>query len=187
MFKPYTEWINKGKAGVPVELGVMVGVVEDQHHFILHHRVMQQEVDVEVAVLMIKETKQRFPALSCCSFDQGFHSPGNQRELSGLLETVMLPKKGRLSKKDQERQQAVVFIEGRCQHAAVESAIHALEVHGLDRCPDRELPAFKRFVALAIVARNVQILGRHIQQIEQDIEESRCKKRSLEKASNFEI
>ena len=24
LYKPYTEWINKGKAGVPVELGVKV-------------------------------------------------------------------------------------------------------------------------------------------------------------------
>jgi IS5 family transposase len=183
IFKPYTEWINKGKAGVPVELGVMVGIVEDQHQFILHHRVLQQEVDVEVAVLMIQETKQRFPALSSCSFDQGFHSPGNQRELSGLLETVILPKKGRLSKTDQERQQQVVFIEGRCQHAAVESAIHALEVHGLDGCPDRELPAFKRYVALAIVARNLQILGRYVQQQERDLEKERCQKERCQKAA----
>jgi IS5 family transposase len=175
IFKPYTEWINKGKAGVPVELGVMIGIVEDQHHFILYHRVMQQEVDVDVAVRMIQEAKQRFPALSSCSVDQGFHSPGNQRELSGLLETVILPKKGRLSKKDQERQQEVVFIEGRRQHAAVESAINALEVHGLDRCPDQGLPAFKRYVALAVVARNLQILGRYVQQREQDIEKERCK------------
>jgi IS5 family transposase len=176
IFKPYTEWISKGKAGVPVELGVMVGIIEDQHRFILHHRVMQQEVDVDVAVRMVQETKQRFPQLSSCSFDQGFHSPSNQRELSDLLETVILPKKGRLSKTDQARQQAVVFIEGRCQHAAVESAIHALEVHGLDSCPDYELPAFKRYVALAIVARNLQTLGRYLQQQEQDIEEERCKK-----------
>jgi hypothetical protein len=176
IFKPYTEWISKGKAGVPVELGVMVGIIEDQHRFILHHRVMQQEVDVDVAVRMVQETKQRFPQLSSCSFDQGFHSPSNQRELSDLLETVILPKKGRLSKTDQARQQAVVFIEGRCQHAAVESAIHALEVHGLDRCPDYELPAFKRYVALAIVARNLRNLGRYLQQQEQDIEEERCKK-----------
>jgi transposase, IS5 family len=176
IFKPYTEWINKGKAGVPVELGVLVGIIEDQHRFILHHRVMQQEVDVDVAVRMIQETKQRFPQLSSCSFDQGFHSPGNQRELASLLETVILPKKGRLSKTDQARQQEEVFIQGRRQHAAVESAIHALEVHGLDRCPDYELPAFKRYVALAIVARNLQIFGRYLQQQEQDIEEERCKK-----------
>ena len=176
IFEPHTEWLNKGKAGVPVELGLTVCVIEDPHQFILHHRVMQKEVDVDVAVGMIKETQQRFPQLSSCSFDQGFHSPANQGQLAGLLETVILPKKGRLSKKDQERQQQVVFIEGRCQHAAVESAIHALEVHGLDRCPDRGLPAFKRYVALAVVARNLQILGRSIQRREQEMEQERCKK-----------
>ena len=71
----------------------MVGIIENQHRFILHHRVMQQEVDVDIAVLIIQETKQRFPKLSSCSFDQGFHSPGNQRELADLLETVILPKR----------------------------------------------------------------------------------------------
>ena len=31
--------INKGKAGVPVELGLRVAVVEDSARFILHHRI----------------------------------------------------------------------------------------------------------------------------------------------------
>jgi transposase, IS5 family len=175
IFETHTEWLSKGKAGVPVELGLNVCVVEDQHGFILHYRVMQQEVDVDVAVKIIKETRERFPQLSSCSFDQGFHSVQNQRELSGLLETVILPKKGRLSKKDQEQQQQVVFIEGRRHHSGVESAINALEVHGLDRCPDRGLPAFKRYVALAVVGRNVQILGRHLQQEKQEKEKRRCR------------
>ena len=175
IFETHTEWLSKGKAGVPVELGLAVCVVEDQHGFILHYRVMQQEVDVDVAIKIIQETLERFPQLSSCSFDQGFHSPQNQHELSGLLETVILPKKGRLSKKDQERQQQVVFIEGRRHHAGVESAINALEVHGLDRCPDRGLPAFKRYVALAVVGRNVQILGQHLQQQKQEKEKERCR------------
>ncbi|MCP3878696.1 MAG: ISNCY family transposase, partial [Sulfitobacter sp.] len=33
LFEPHTEWINKGKAGVPVELGLRVAVCEDQHGF----------------------------------------------------------------------------------------------------------------------------------------------------------
>ena len=40
LYKPYTEWINKGKAGVPVELGVKVCIMEDQFGFILNHRIM---------------------------------------------------------------------------------------------------------------------------------------------------
>jgi transposase, IS5 family len=31
LFEPHTEWVMKGKAGVPVELGVKVCVMEDQH------------------------------------------------------------------------------------------------------------------------------------------------------------
>jgi IS5 family transposase len=38
IFEPHTEWISKGKAGVPVELGVKVCILEDQHQFILHRK-----------------------------------------------------------------------------------------------------------------------------------------------------
>ena len=170
LFEPHTEWLSKGKAGVPVEVGLAACVVEDQYQFILHHRLMQHEVDVDIAVVMVKETQARFPKLSSCSFDQGFHSTANQRDLTQLLDTVILPKKGRLSKAQQARQQADEFVAGRRQHAAIESAIQALEVHGLDRCPDRGLPALRRYVALAVVARNVQLLGRYLQRQEQEVE-----------------
>jgi IS5 family transposase len=170
LFEPHTEWLSKGKAGVPVELGLAVCVVEDQYQFILPHRLMQHEVDVDIAVVMVKETQARFPALSSCSFDQGFHSTPNQRDLAKLLDTVILPKKGRLSKAQQARQQADEFVAGRRQHVAIESAIHALEVHSLDRCPDRGLPALRRYVALAVVARNIQLVGRYLQRQDPQVE-----------------
>jgi len=75
------------------------------------------------------------------------------------LEVVVLPKKGKLSKKDKAREHSEEFIKTRYQHAAVESAINALEVHGLDRCPDHGIYGFKRYVSLAILARNIQQLG----------------------------
>jgi IS5 family transposase len=62
-----------------------------------------------------------------------------------------------------EYQQSEAFVQGRRRHAAVESAINALEVHGLDVCPDHGLDGFKRYVALAIVARNLQKLGAILQ------------------------
>jgi len=162
LFEPHTEWLSKGKAGVPVELGLNVCIVEDQHHFILHHQVMQQQSDADVAVPMVVEARQRFPALKSCSFDQGFHSPDNQTALAELLDELILPRKGRLSATAKAHQQREAFVQGRRQHAAVESAIHALEVHGLDRCPDHGLHGFTRYVALAVVARNLQILGRYL-------------------------
>ncbi len=159
VFEPHTEWISKGKAGVPVELGLKVCVLEDQYGFILHHQVLQNQTDEQVAVSMIEHAQEKFPTLSSCSFDKGFHSPRNQKELIELLNFVVLPKKGRLSKKDKEREHSEKFIKTRYQHAAVESAINALEVHGLDRCPDHGLHGFNRYVSLAILSRNLQLLG----------------------------
>lgn len=163
IFEPYTKWLSKGKAGVPVEFGLNVCILEDQYQFILHHRVMLDELDVDIAIPMVQETKTRFPKLSSCSFDQAFDSPKNRQELEELLDVVILPKRGKLSKAQLAWQQTEEFIEGRCQHAAVESAINALEVHGLDRCLDHGLAGFRRYVALAVVARNVQLLGRYLQ------------------------
>ena len=42
IFESHTRWISKGKAGTPVELGVPVCVLEDNHGFILHHEVARQ-------------------------------------------------------------------------------------------------------------------------------------------------
>ena len=44
-------------------------------------------------------------------------------------------------------------------HSAVESAINGLEVHGLDVCLDHGIEGFKRYVAWAVVARNVHRIG----------------------------
>ena len=159
LFEPHTEWISKGKAGVPVELGLRVCVLEDQYGFILHHQVMEKQTDDQVAVSMVTQAQQRFPGLGACSFDQGFYSPANALALSCLLDAVVLPKKGRLSKSEAAHESSEGFVAGRRAHSGVESAINALEVHGLDRCRDHGLSGFKRYVALAIVARNIQQLG----------------------------
>ncbi len=181
IFEPHTEWISKGKAGVPVELGLRVCIMEDAHQFILHHRVMEQETDDKVAVEMVTESRQRFPRLAVTSFDKGFHSPRNQQQLKAHLQQVILPKKGRLSEADQRREGSAEFKRLRHQHSAVESAINALEQHGLDRCPDHGLHGFKRYVALAVVARNIHRLGALIRR--QQKEKERRKRGPYRKAA----
>jgi IS5 family transposase len=81
---------------------------------------------------------------------------------------VVLPKKGKLSQVQREREHDPEFVHLRHQHSAVESAINALEVHGLDRCLDHGTTGFKRYVALAVVARNIQRLGAILRQQEAD-------------------
>ncbi len=61
IFEPHTEWISKGKAGVPVELGLRVCILEDQHGFVLHHQVMEKQTDDQVAVSMVEQSQAIFP------------------------------------------------------------------------------------------------------------------------------
>jgi len=93
-------------------------------------------------------------------------SPYNFIELNKLLESATLPKKGKLSLADKEIEYSEEFICERKKHPAVESAINALENHGLDICPDHGTDGFDRYVALAVTARNIQILGTIIQKKE---------------------
>jgi IS5 family transposase len=176
IFEPHTEWVVKGKAGVPVELGVKVCVLEDQYQFILHHQVMEKQTDDQVAIPMVFETKRRFPDLKTVSFDKGFHSPENQNVLSQVLEVAALKKKGKLSQEAKAIEASEEFRKARRKHSAVESAINALEVHGLDQCPDHGIDGFKCYVALAIVARNIQRIGAILKNREQKILDRKKKK-----------
>jgi hypothetical protein len=159
IFEEHTEWISKGKAGVPQELGLKVCVVEDQYGFFLHHLVMRGCTDEKVAVSMMEATKERFPQLSACSFDKNFYTPENKERLEKILDQVVLPKKGKLNEEQKAGESSDAFVRMRKKHPAVESGINALENHGLDRCLDHGLRGFQRYVGLAIVARNIQVLG----------------------------
>jgi len=46
---------------------------------------------------------------------------------------------------------------------------NALEAHGLGKCPDHRLDGFKRYIAIAVVARNIQRLGAVLRQQEQEL------------------
>ena len=185
IFETHTEWICKGKAGVPMELGLKTCILEDQYQFILHQKVMEKQSDDQVAQEMVIEAKKRYPKLNACSFDKGFHSPENQAVLKELLELAVLPRKGKLSKQAQKEEQAQEFVKARRAHSAVESAINALEVHGLDICPDEGIEGFKRYVALAVVARNIHRIGAIVWQ--QDVTLERRKNKYADRDMPYKL
>jgi hypothetical protein len=185
IFEPHTEWISKGKAGVPVELGVKVCILEDQYRFILHHEVMEKKTDDQVGVSMVEGAKRRFPNLNACSFDKGFHSQENQHLLKEHLALVAMPRKGKLSQQARAVEESEAFVEARRQHSAVESAINALEVHGLDMCPDHGIDGFRRYVALAVVARNIHRIGAILWQQEQ--ERAQRKKKYSDRDTTYKL
>ncbi len=121
---------------------------------------MQEGSDVHHAVPVVAAAQERFPDLRVCSFDRGFHSPENRRELGARLDLSALPKKGYLSKAERERQSEPGFAEARRQHPAVESAISCLEHRGLDRVRSHGRDGFARTAASAALAANCCRLGR---------------------------
>ena len=162
LFEPHTRWIMKGKAGKPVELGVPLTVLEDQHQFILGWHLQWQNVDV--AVPLVAACQAQYPELRGCSFDRGFHSPANQQQLAAVLEHVALPAKGRGTEASRAREGTASFVARRQRHPGVESAIHALESHGLDRVRTHGRAGFERTVGISILAANLHRLGRLLQQ-----------------------
>jgi len=165
LFEPYTCWIQKGKIGNKVELGLMVAVASDQHGFILAHKIMEHDQDVEIAVPFVKELVNKYD-IDSVSLDKGFWSRTNFIELQRLVNHVVLPKKGNLNKDEKERQSTKKFKALRKQHSAVESDINCLEHHGLNRCPDKGVQNFRKYTALGVLAHSLHKLGNIL--LEQD-------------------
>ncbi len=166
IFEEHTRWVSKGKAGTPVELGVPVALIEDQHQFILHHRVLWTGEDVDVAVPMVEEAQNLYPELRARSFDRGFHSPANRVRLDALLDVNALPGSGYLSKANREREAEESFVSARRAHPAIESAINGLEHRGLDRVRIHGADGFARTVALSVLAANLHRIGSLLQKRE---------------------
>ena len=158
LFEPHTEWIKKGKAGDKVELGLRIAVATDQYGFIIGHRPMIKEQDVDIAVPFTRMLVKKY-RLNSASFDKGFWSRSNDKALREIIEHVVNPKKGKLNIAEYEREHTRQFKALRNMHAAVESDINCLEHHGLNRCPDKGLTNFKKYTSFGILAYNLHKLG----------------------------
>jgi len=95
------------------------------------------------------------------SFDRGFHSPQNQQQLSAIVPHVCLPKPGANQAAQQAAEASQEFHTARRRHAGIESAIGALQSgNGLKRCRDKTERGFARYLALAVLGRNLHTLGK---------------------------
>lgn len=166
VFEPLVEWISKGKAGKMVEFGHKVLIATDEYHFILDHEVVEGAADVRLAVPLMERLRAKYDLIRSASFDKGFYSKENKRDLKAFIPMLVMPKKGKLNEAEREEESAKPFKAGRNKHSAVESNINQLEHNGLSKCPDRGIDAFKRYTALGVLSYNLQKLGTVIQEAE---------------------
>lgn len=161
LFEPHTEWLYKGKANKRVELGHKILVTSDQWGFIVDSMVVEKQADVSLAIPLADRLLSRYGegVIKSISFDKGFYKKENKELLGLYIPDVIMPKKGKKNKAEQEEESSKTFKKLRHKHSAVESDINRLEHHGLDRCLDKGLHAFKRYCAMGVLAANLHKLG----------------------------
>jgi IS5 family transposase len=180
LFEPDTELLRRGKAGQPNQFGRQVLVIEDAVGYICHYQILgREEDDRDVLIEAMKILQSRLHhRIERASFDRGFHSEANQRELPKLLAHPCLPKPGRAQAAEQEEQATVEFRRSRQRHSGIESAIGALQSgNGLVRCRDRSSVGYDRYVGLGVLGRNLWVLGKRLLQREAPESEAAASKR----------
>lgn len=165
IFEEYTEWINKGKSHPNVELGKMLVITTDHYNLIVDYRIMEHQSDSEMVRPIAEELTSQHNIRSW-SFDKGYWHKDNKALLEEHVEKVVMPKKGKRNKQEQEEESQRQFKLLRNKHSAVESNINELEHRGLDRCPDRGHGHFKRYVGLAVSAYNLRRIGQELMEIQ---------------------
>jgi hypothetical protein len=163
IFEPHTQLYKRGKAATPVQFGRQVLVYEDDAGFVTHAYLLPRDQDDrDVVVEQTRNLQRRLKGrIRQASFDRGFHSPENQRQLAKIIAHPCLPTRGTQQVQQQDEQATVEFRRARQRHPGIESAIHALQSgNGLARCRDRSEPGFSRYVQLAVLGRNLQVLGK---------------------------
>jgi len=165
IFEEYTEWITKGKLHPNVELGKKLAITSDQYNLIVDYRIMDHQSDSEI-VKTLAERLTSFSTIKSWSFDKGFWHKDNKELLEKRVEKVIMPKKGKCNKAEHAEEGQRYFKLLRNKHSAVESNINELECRGLDRCPDRGYPNFKRYIGLAVAAYNLRRIGQKLIEIQ---------------------
>jgi hypothetical protein len=159
VFEPWVEWISKGKAHTPVELGKSTLMATDQWHFVIDWWVADHQQDNQLLLPALDRIRERYQ-ISSCSGDKGFFSKGDVDVMEIFDIKAVIPKKGKLSLADLQRESDPDFIKAKRKHSAVESNINELEHRGLDRCPDKGIRAMHRYVGLAVIAYNLRRIGK---------------------------
>jgi hypothetical protein len=163
IFETHTQLYKRGKAAEPVQFGRQVLIYEDGAGFVAHAYLLPRDADDhDVVVRQTRILQKRLKGrIRRASFDRGFHSPENQRQLAEIVAHPCVPMPGPIQAKQQETEATVEFRQARQRHPGIESAIHALQAgNGLARCRDRSERGFSRYVQLGVLGRNLHVLGK---------------------------
>jgi len=181
IFEPHTQLYRRGKAGEPNQFGRLVMLYQDAAGFISHYYMMgRNELDAEVVVEQTRIAQRKHGGeIEDASFDRGYFSPDNQTELEAIVDHPCLPPRHRNAYAQWLREASVRMHDSRKRHSGIESAIGAFQSgNGMKRCRDRTEIGLQRYLGLAVLGRNIHVLGKLlIAQANTEAEASRTKRK----------
>lgn len=172
VFETYTEFIKKGKTRPNVELGKKLLITTDQYDLIVDHQLLDEEQDRDMAIALADRLLSKY-SIGSWSFDKGFWKKENKELLQLEVPKVIMPKLGKRNKEEEAEERSPAFKRLKNKHSAIESNINELENRGLDRCPDRGIKHYRRYVSLGVCAYNLKKLGRQVLKLQRDTLEKR--------------
>jgi len=163
-FEQKTEWVSKGKGRPNIELGHRLLIATDQYSLIQDYKIMSGGDEAAEVIPLVERLLEKYGrgSIRSISSDKGFSKMSNRDPLEKLIPLVVIPKKGKLSEKDKERQSNKEWKKLANKHSAIESNINCLEHHGLNRCPDKGHQAYSRYTGLGVLSYNLHKIGNHI-------------------------
>jgi hypothetical protein len=170
IFETYTEWVKKGKMRPNVELGKKLTITTDQYNLIVDFQLMDEEQDRDIVIELYDRLSKKYKIASW-SFDKGYWRRESKENLQQTIQKVVMPKLGKRNKAEEKEETSYSFKNLKNKHSAIESNINELENRGLNRCPDRGIQHFKRYISLAVCAYNLKKIGRQILKLQREANE----------------
>ncbi len=169
VFETYTEWVKKGKSRPNVELGKKLSITTDQYDLIVDYELMTDQQDRDVVIDLADRLLIKYKIRSW-SFDKGYWRKENKELLQLEVKKVIMPKLGKRNKAEEIEENSRSFKRHKNKHSAIESNINELEHRGLDRCPDRGIEHYQRYISLGVCAYNLKKIGKQILKQEREIQ-----------------
>jgi len=168
VFETYTEWIKKGKSRPNVELGKKLSITTDQYNLIVDYEIMTDQQDRDVVIDLADRLLNKYK-VSSWSFDKGYWRKENKELLQLEIEKVVMPKLGKRNKAEEGEENSRSFKRLKNRHSTIESNINELEHRGLDRCPDKGIRNYQKYISLGVCAYNLRKIGKQILKQQKEI------------------
>ena len=166
LFEPHSQVVRKGKAHKPTEFGRLVRIDEVENGIVSQYAVLPGNMaDTNSWTPALDSHEKLFDrAPRLATADRGFFSASNEQEAKDRgVEKVVLPARGRLSKKRSDLQHERWYRRALRWRGGIEARIATLKhPFSMVRAMYKGEAGFERFVGWCVIAQNVVSIARTI-------------------------